>query len=343
MTMTELEREEFAKRLDMVTRERDYYKNLAQTSGKRRLEETEELRLILLKLRETEKRLSNASEELEQRVEERTKELVEANKQLQQEIESRQEAERKIKKINEELELEVAKRTLELQNAYEKVKELSLSDQLSGLRNRRFMSEVITPEAEKVMRTFLNTKQGSNRRTSSLNTSLGIIMIDIDHFKDVNDTYGHKAGDELLLEFCQVLRKNTRVEDYLIRWGGEEFLVILRSFNPHFLMEKAEKIRQSIMKSVFSVEGASEIRKTCSLGCVNYPFNEYVTDFITIDQAILVADIALYYAKKAGRNKTVVLYFSENQLLDAETVTAIIASHHDALERKVISLRIFPE
>ena len=134
-----------------------------------------------------------------------------------------------------------------------------------------------------------------NNEKNSLKTA--VVMLDIDYFKKVNDSYGHDIGDEVLKDFVKILKQNSRIEnDILIRWGGEEFLMILSIKNENLLFDTVEKYRKAVENHTFK-----EINKiTCSIGAsIHNESNE-------IQNTIKEADIALYEAKNSGRNKTII-------------------------------------
>ncbi|WP_373069740.1 diguanylate cyclase domain-containing protein [Sulfurimonas sp.] len=126
---------------------------------------------------------------------------------------------------------------------------------------------------------------------------LGLALLDIDHFKDVNDTYGHDVGDEVLIQFVNTINKYSRNDDYLIRWGGEEFIFILKVTSFEALEKALEHLRKVIEIQEFNKVG----KKTCSIGGTVYRDNE------DISQTIKRADEAVYEAKAKGRNKVVLL------------------------------------
>jgi len=181
--------------------------------------------------------------------------------------------------LNESSSIIEAKYTLNL------MKQNSVTDQLTGLYNRRYLEEII------------NKIAATTIRSDSL---IGILLIDIDYFKQVNDTFGHDAGDEVLKELSKVLITNLRDSDFAIRFGGEEFLVILQNIKKEEdILKVAEKIRKTfeITKIVVS---AKTIKKTISIGVSIFP-----KDTKKIWEAIKYADLALYEAKRNGRNKIV--------------------------------------
>jgi diguanylate cyclase (GGDEF)-like protein/PAS domain S-box-containing protein len=128
------------------------------------------------------------------------------------------------------------------------------------------------------------------------NAYLGLVMLDIDHFKIVNDTYGHDIGDKVLRHLVPTVKYSIRNDDMLIRWGGEEFLLIAETESAQTLRRMAEHVRQRIENEPFDVVG----HITCSFGMTLYEENE------PIEQAIKRADKALYEAKEKGRNKVAV-------------------------------------
>jgi diguanylate cyclase (GGDEF)-like protein len=129
-------------------------------------------------------------------------------------------------------------------------------------------------------------------------TTLGIIMLDLDHFKAVNDLHGHLAGDYVLTETAEILRSTIRSEDFICRWGGEEFVVVVRDCDTSQLMHLAEKIRTAIQAKHYSYKD-SLITVTTSIGAAARVEGE------DIEHMIYRADKALYQAKHAGRNQTI--------------------------------------
>jgi len=127
------------------------------------------------------------------------------------------------------------------------------------------------------------------------NSSLGLVMVDIDHFKRVNDTFGHDAGDKVLKHLVATMRYSIRNDDLLVRWGGEEFLLVIETESIETLRRMAEHVRQRIEQESFEVAG----RVTCSFGITLYAPNE------PIEQTIKRSDKALYEAKEGGRNRVV--------------------------------------
>lgn len=194
----------------------------------------------------------------------------------------------------------------ELQTAYKKLEEASLSDTLTGLHNRRFLNKSITADVALVERAYqdwLGTQGDAPLPvTRPREQDLVFMLLDLDWFKSVNDTYGHGAGDKLLEQFSQLLRVTLRESDYLVRWGGEEFLIVIRFCNREEVAELAERIRQKVEAFEFDLGGGRRVAKTCSIGMAAYPFYPSAPTALTWEQVIDTADRALYIAKHRGRN-----------------------------------------
>jgi len=173
---------------------------------------------------------------------------------------------------------------LETKRLMETLRESSLSDPMTGLNNRRFLEE------------YVDTLVANVHRRK---TALTVMMLDLDHFKMVNDTYGHDAGDAVLKALSKILRQSVRSSDLVIRFGGEEFLIILVDTPSSSADMVAEKIRASV-EAMTVQTGAVVIRKTISIGLSDFP-----TDSDTFWQAVKFADVALYQAKDGGRNRVV--------------------------------------
>jgi diguanylate cyclase (GGDEF)-like protein/PAS domain S-box-containing protein len=168
----------------------------------------------------------------------------------------------------------------------------SIHDPLTGLFNRRYMEEAF--------------KQHLSRVTRQLNT-LGIIMLDIDHFKRFNDTHGHPAGDALLYEMGKFLQDHLRVEDVACRYGGEEFLLIMPGATLETVHQRAEQLRQEVKGLQVQYNEQTVGNITLSLGIAVYPEHGSTQESI-----LRAADDALYRAKQAGRDR-VVLAERENK------------------------------
>src|SRR5205085_312179 len=164
---------------------------------------------------------------------------------------------------SEELERLVAVRTRELATAYERIEEASLTDPLTQLRNRRYLEQTIGADLELVAR---------RQRDGESDADLLFILLDLDHFKSVNDTHGHAAGDAVLVQIAALLRATFRSSDSLVRWGGEEFLVVVRFVDRARASELAEKLRVAIEAHAFELPDGTILRRTGSIGWAAWPF-----------------------------------------------------------------------
>ncbi|WP_226405061.1 diguanylate cyclase [Dechloromonas denitrificans] len=173
---------------------------------------------------------------------------------------------------------------LETKRLMESLRDSTLRDPMTGLNNRRFLEEYVETLVASVQR----------KRTHA-----AILMLDLDYFKMVNDTYGHDAGDAVLKALSTVLKQSVRSSDLVIRYGGEEFLIILIDSQGDAAGQVAENIRAAIENLKVQVAG-TVLQKTISIGISDFP-----TDSDTFWQAVKFADVALYQAKEQGRNRVV--------------------------------------
>ncbi|SDY47760.1 diguanylate cyclase (GGDEF) domain-containing protein [Allochromatium warmingii] len=171
---------------------------------------------------------------------------------------------------------------LEAKRLTETLRESSLQDVMTGLHNRRFLEE------------YVETLVATAKRR---HTVLAILLLDLDYFKMVNDTHGHDAGDAVLKGVAELLKQNVRSSDLVIRFGGEEFLILLPDTNGEMAVKVAEKIRLAVEQYKFRIAGG-ELKKTISVGVALFP-----EDSETFWQTLKYADVALYRAKETGRNR----------------------------------------
>ncbi|MCH9694174.1 MAG: diguanylate cyclase [Gammaproteobacteria bacterium] len=209
---------------------------------------------------------------------------------------------RREEEYSQRLEHEVSSRTETLLDRNKQLKvlnkalqESSLSDPLTGLRNRRFVFEEVSRDVDLVQRRLGNERLGVD--TSDI-SEMVFMMIDLDNFKPINDTYGHAAGDEMLLQLRDVLLGICRRSDFVIRWGGDEFVVIAKQTKPDEAEWLAERIRSSIAGSNFTLSDGQIVRTTCSIGFAAYPLFRSNPDESSLDQIISLADGLMYEAKK---------------------------------------------
>jgi diguanylate cyclase (GGDEF)-like protein len=224
--------------------------------------------------------------------------------------------------INRELEQKVAERTAELQNkngelenAYAQLEAISLSDPLTGLNNRRYLQKLIPMDIAKVQREHIPPVPNRPQRKSS--RDLTFFILDVDFFKSVNDQYGHSAGDQLLIQLSELLTKICRESDCVVRWGGEEFLIVSRFADRDEAPLMAERIRKNIEQHNFILPDSGILKKTCSMGFASFPFIQSQPMALSWEQVIDIADHALYAAKKSGRNRSVGLVANYNTTVDA--------------------------
>ena len=169
---------------------------------------------------------------------------------------------------------------------YEKTRRLAVTDGLTGISNRHQVEQVLQSEFKRSMR---------------YDVPLSVILLDVDCFKDVNDTHGHQKGDDVLVVVASLLKKVCRANDIAGRYGGEEFLMVLPQSNAKGAFKIAERVREEMMKMSFAAD-KSNFSVTASCGVAE--FNKDSME--NIDQLVAVADQALYEAKNGGRNKTII-------------------------------------
>ncbi|QDZ27998.1 diguanylate cyclase [Noviherbaspirillum sp. UKPF54] len=171
---------------------------------------------------------------------------------------------------------------LETKRLMDTLRESTLQDAMTGLKNRRFLEE------------YVDTLVATAQRQKA---NISILMLDLDYFKMVNDTYGHDAGDTVLKSLAKVLKQSVRASDIVIRYGGEEFLILLQNSSGDAADMVAEKIRTAVEAMKIPVAGTT-LQKTISIGIADFP-----NDSETFWQAVKYADVALYQAKETGRNR----------------------------------------
>jgi diguanylate cyclase (GGDEF)-like protein len=197
------------------------------------------------------------------------------------ELEARIRSLLRIKKLQEDL----GEREKELSQMNDRLLHISLTDGLTGDDNRRSLEQRLHEMFEHSLR---------------LHEPISCVMCDIDHFKKVNDTYGHAAGDEVLKQFAEILKLEAREIDRVGRYGGEEFLLLLPGTVLDSAVTFAERVRQRVEENTFSFEGGT-LKRTVSLGVASWPHPRIKGR----EEMLKAADDALYVAKEMGRNRVV--------------------------------------
>lgn len=179
---------------------------------------------------------------------------------------------------------------IELASIHEAERRMAFKDALTGAYNRNFMFTQIQKDIEKA---------------KSRGDGIYLAIFDIDNFKKFNDTYGHDAGDTVLKCVVQETQRKLRPVDFLVRYGGEEFVIIMINSNIDTASERTETVRAAIENTKLTF-GGKQVNVTCSFGLTQLPPGK------SIEQAITVADKALYKAKAGGKNKVEIGEFEEN-------------------------------
>jgi diguanylate cyclase (GGDEF)-like protein/PAS domain S-box-containing protein len=191
--------------------------------------------------------------------------------------------------LNKELETKLG----EINALQDELREQAIRDPLTGVYNRRFLEEALNREIP---------------RAIEKNYPLCLIMMDLDNFKGVNDVYGHKAGDLLLRELADKIKRGIRDGDLACRYGGDEFIIILPNVAPEIAYQRAEQIRRNIEAMTIKYKMVT-LKMTASLGISVFPEHGSSADLL-----MRAADKALYYSKQEGRNR--VTKFNPNANMD---------------------------
>ena len=201
---------------------------------------------------------------------------------------------------------ELAQRNAELELAYRALEEVSITDALTGLKNRRYLMQHMEADVSLALRRYHDWLNGATASISG--ADLVFFVIDLDHFKPVNDTYGHAVGDRALFEVGRRLEQVFRDSDYIVRWGGEEFLAVARGVDRAHAETIAAKVVATVNEREFSLGEGIALRITCSVGIACYPFLTAHPGAVSWTQVVELADHALYLAKSGGRNTWVGLF-----------------------------------
>ncbi|MBI4685054.1 MAG: diguanylate cyclase [Nitrospirae bacterium] len=177
---------------------------------------------------------------------------------------------------------ELKEKNRQLEELLKQVELMAITDQLTGIHNRRLFETILKKEFNK---------------TARYKNYLTCLMIDIDHFKRINDMYGHRAGDITLKEIAHIITNNAREIDTVARWGGEEFIVLFSQIKKDDALQPASRILTAISEHKFT--GITDEQITVSIGIAGIPDPSIDTE----EKLIHAADVALYEAKKNGRNR----------------------------------------
>ena len=191
--------------------------------------------------------------------------------------------------------------SINLQEENEELTEQTYKDSLTGLWNRHFLQETIDKDVARVNRHYATP--GANPEDES--PCLIFVMVDIDHFKDINDQYGHKIGDLVLQQVARLLERVGRTSDTATRWGGEEFLLVGRNLKPKEAYRWAARICEAFRSTEFTTDSGQVLSCGCSVGFAFYPFVSNSPRAVRWQDVVSIADEALYVAKNSGRDQWV--------------------------------------
>jgi len=204
----------------------------------------------------------------------------------------------------------VRQRTQELENSNLKLNELNEQlallthkDSLTGLRNRRFMFEQLPKDIEHFQRNRESMQQQGK--------CVALIHLDLDNFKQVNDQFGNSAGDSCIQQVAGILIRETRGSDYVVRFAGEEFVLVLRDIQLELVAQFCYRLNELIAKTVFSLPDGHRTRLTCSVGYAVYPLALLGGQLINWEISLQLAEMSLYQVKHAGKNGVATIHFDQ--------------------------------
>ena len=185
--------------------------------------------------------------------------------------------------------------TAQLSNAADELQEAAITDLVTGARNRRFLEAVLPKDVSRVVRAY-------ETESSPEISDLVFYMVDLDNFKEINDCFGHARGDAVLVEAARRIKSVMRDSDILVRWGGDEFLVVSRYADRATASHLAMRLLQALAQPT---DVDNPIRTTCSIGWAAFPWYQERPNEVSVDAVLGLADRALYRAKSAGKNRAV--------------------------------------
>jgi diguanylate cyclase (GGDEF)-like protein len=187
----------------------------------------------------------------------------------------------------------------ELQRTNDVLEEASLTDPLTGVRNRRYFAATIEGDVGQVLRSYADHH---DTRTQDL----VFYLVDADNFKEINDLYGHDAGDQVLVEMTRRISTAIRNSDVLVRWGGEEFLIVSRYTD----RAEAETLAARVLAAAgdrpyLCKQGGTEVFRTCSIGWAAFPWLQDHPEAVGYEEVLTLADLGLNHAKRQGKNRAI--------------------------------------
>ncbi|MCP5051266.1 MAG: diguanylate cyclase [bacterium] len=235
-----------------------------------------------------------------------------------------------LERQKEHLEKLVEDRTKELEY-------LSITDPLTDLKNRRYLEEKIKEDISLIKRYIYETRNPDIIEATGI-PMLGVFILDIDYFKKVNDDYGHKAGDIVIIDIARILLDTLRNSDTIVRWGGEEFLIITKQREQDKSFELAERIRQRIQAFDFKIDDNLTINKTVSVGFAHFPFIPNDIESVNWTHVVSLADSALYIAKNNGRNQSVGIEWGQQAIQQGIDFKDIVSNINKGVDQKYLKL-----
>ena len=216
----------------------------------------------------------------------------------------------------------------ELRNTNLVLQEASLTDPLTGLRNRRYFSATIEADVDQALRSHTDQHDPHTR-------DLVFYLIDADNFKEVNDLFGHDVGDTVLVEMARRLSSSIRHSDVLVRWGGEEFLIVSRYTDRNEAELLARRVLSAVADTPFHLGGSEKtIHRTCSLGWAAFPWFTDNPRAVTYEEVLTLSDRGLNRAKQSGRNCAVGMMPASGKVPS----TTVAGVHSDSLKVDMLAV-----
>ncbi len=227
----------------------------------------------------------------------------------------------------------------DLADKNDELAKISVTDPLTGLYNRRYLDISFYSNANNLAKEHFHIINGNQRRGKSEAKKIGIILVDMDHFKIVNDEYGHESGDMVLEQLSEIFQESfKRNSDICIRWGGEEFLIILSNTTEGFTLKFAKDLRQRVKDYPFQIAGNKTLKKTISLGVVMFPFFQEQPAALDFERSLTLCDHGLYFSKENGRDMVAFVKEGKNMPNHDQIVNTLLSDYKKAVSEKFIKI-----